>query len=142
LLLHYAIVRKVKTHNCCWDGFETYYIPLESSFQDIAKGVWFACVLSGCTGKINNHPCFLHVTALCHTCKAKTHILLFRWFGNILYTIKISFQEILQGCIHLCFISLQVLNKLSSMIFCISLHEAIAGRSRHLFVVQMVWQHI
>jgi len=44
---HYAVVRRwSRITFCLSDGLATYYIPSESSFQGICKGLWFTYVLT------------------------------------------------------------------------------------------------
>ena len=43
---------------CMCDGFATYYIPLESSLQEIFEGACFTCVFLSFTCENKDHPSF------------------------------------------------------------------------------------
>ena len=116
--------QKASYHFWMSDGLATYFIPLESSLQEIFEGACFTCVFLSFTCKNKDHPSFSSV--LLHSAVAKRkvlyHFLHVWWFSNILYNIRKLSSRDHRGCMLYLYIFKFHLQKQGSSIifFCIA----------------------
>jgi len=133
--LHSAVGRRSQITFCLSGALATYYTLLEISFEGISKEAYFIWVFSSvsCKKMIIHHFSAYHITTFCSRWKVQNHFLSVQWFSNILFTVRKLFSRALQGyTIHLWIFYLH-LQKMTSILFCKSLHSAIVRRSRITF---------
>ena len=101
--LHSAVSRRFRIPFCMSDGLATYYIPLESSLQEIFKGACFTCVFLSFTFKNKDHPSFSSI--LLHSAVSRGFRITFCMSdGLATYSIPLerSHQEIFEGACFTC----------------------------------------
>ena len=126
------------------DGLAMYYIPLESSLQEIFEGACFTCVFLSFTCENKDHPSFSSVS-LYSAVSSRFCIIFCMSDGFATYYIRLesSLQDIFEGTCYTCvFLSFICKNKDHPSFSSVSLHSAVIGRLESLFACLMVWQHI
>jgi len=125
-----AVSRGLRISFCMPDGLATYYIPLESSLQDIFEGACFTCVFLSFTCKNKDHPSFSSVS-LHSAVSGRFHIMFCMSDGLATYYILLenSLQDIFEGACFTCvFWSFTCKNKDHPSFSPESLHSAVSRR--------------
>jgi len=123
------------------DGLATYYIPLESSLQEIFEGACFTCVFLSFTCENKDHPSFSSISL--HSAVSRRFCITFCMSdGLATYYIPLesSLQESFKGACFTCvFLSFTCKNKDHRSFSSVSLHSAFCSKWKVSYHFLHVW---